>query len=106
MFEFPQVQDEDADGEPVISIVSLLLAALIVGALVAAIGFGTSYFLKGVGLAAFLPAWRDHNTEARQEWIAEQGQKATRVEWVMLKTCAVAFVLAVVYAVVTLGVPA
>ncbi len=93
MFEFPQVQDEDADGEPVISIVSLLLAAVIVATLVASIGFGVSYFLHGVGLAAFLPAWRDHHTDARQEWIREQGEGPHVVERWTLRLCLVAFVV-------------
>ncbi len=94
MIEFPQVQDED--NEPVIGIVSLLLAAVIVAALVAAIGFGASYFLQGVGLAVFLPVWRDHHTDDRQEWIREQGQDAHPAERLVFRVCLIGFAVLMV----------
>lgn len=96
MIEFPQVQDDETDGEPVISIVSLMLGLLVVAMLVAAIGFGGAYFLSGVGLAVFLPAWRDHNTEARQEWIREQGEGPHAVERWTFRLCLVAFAVLMV----------
>lgn len=88
MFEDPS--------ESCISIVSLLLAAVIVAALVAAIGFGASYFLQGVGLAVFLPVWRDHNTEARQEWVREQGEGPHPAERLVFRVCLIGFAVLMV----------
>lgn len=82
--------------EPRASIVSLMLGVLFVAICVVIVGFGAAYFLEGVGLAMFLPAWRDHHTDARQEWIAEQGQGPTTVERWTFRLCAVAFAVLLV----------
>ena len=92
--------DEDDTGAGCISLLSLILTMLLLGAFAVVSIFGAAYWLqhigisgllRGVGLAVFLPVWRDHHTDARQEWIAEQGEGAHAVEKLVFRVCLVAF---------------
>lgn len=95
----------DDPSEGCISLLSLILALLLISALMVGLIFGAAYWLqhfgisellRGIGLAAFLPAWRDHHTADRQEWIREQGEGPHVVEKWTLRLCLVAFAVLMV----------
>lgn len=79
-------EDEARAGYAALGILLILLSAAIVLS-------GGWYIAKGLGWAVFLPAWRDHHTAARQEWVREQGQDAHPVERLMLRACLVGIVV-------------
>lgn len=100
----PGLGAED-DDEGCVSPLSLVLAFLLIAVVAVGSIFGAAYFmrhigisglLRGIGLAVFLPAWRDHHADDRQEWIREQGEGPHVVERWTFRLCLVAFAVLMV----------
>lgn len=92
----------DDPSEGCISLLSLILALLLISALMVGLIFGAAYWLqhigisgllRGIGLAVFLPAWQtDHGADDRRRLI-NRNDGAHPVERLMLRLCLVAFVV-------------